>query len=180
MINSWSAADCDTLACELGAAALVVPADLSGSDEVRRLAREAQAALGSAYPGEQRRRAPRGALRGASRSINGAELFPQTARVLRVKAGLNMMTRVMAIERAARGVRVNAIAPGYVETELFKRLATKGILDKDRLSRGTPVGRLGTGDEIAEATVFLASPGASYITGEVLTVDRGWSAYGYI
>ena len=86
----------------------------------------------------------------------------------------------MAIEWAARGVRVNAIAPGYVETEFIKGLVQKGILDTDRLARRTPMGRLGTVEEIAEAAVFLASPAASFITGEILTVDGGWSSYGYL
>lgn len=91
-----------------------------------------------------------------------------------------MLTRVMAIEWAAAGVRVNAIAPGYVETEIVKGLAARGILDPAALSRRTPIGRLGTPEEIGEAAVFLASDTASFVTGEVLTVDGGWSAYGYL
>jgi NAD(P)-dependent dehydrogenase (short-subunit alcohol dehydrogenase family) len=91
-----------------------------------------------------------------------------------------MMTRVMAIEWAARGVRVNAIAPGYVETELVRGLARKGILDEHLLARRTPMGRLGSPAEIADAAVFLASPAAAFITGEILTVDGGWSSYGYV
>jgi NAD(P)-dependent dehydrogenase (short-subunit alcohol dehydrogenase family) len=75
---------------------------------------------------------------------------------------------------------VNAIAPGYVETEFVQGLAARGILDLERLARRTPMGRLGASDEVAEAAVFLASDGASFITGEVLTVDGGWSAYGYV
>ena len=113
-------------------------------------------------------------------SMNGSVPFPQRLAYCVSKAGLNMMTKVMAIEWAARGVRVNAIAPGYVETEFIQGLARKGILDTDRLARRTPMGRLGTGEEIAEAAVFLASAAASFITGEILTVDGGWSSYGYL
>ena len=79
-----------------------------------------------------------------------------------------------------RGVRVNAIAPGYVETEFIQGLARRGVLDTGRLARRTPMGRLGTVEEIAEAAVFLASAAASFITGEILTVDGGWSSYGYL
>jgi NAD(P)-dependent dehydrogenase (short-subunit alcohol dehydrogenase family) len=96
------------------------------------------------------------------------------------KGGIVMMTKVMAIEWAARGVRVNAIAPGYIETEFVKGLVLQGILDADKLARRTPMGRLGSGEEIAEAAIFLASPAASFITGEILTVDGGWSSYGYV
>jgi NAD(P)-dependent dehydrogenase (short-subunit alcohol dehydrogenase family) len=113
-------------------------------------------------------------------SMNGSVPFPQRLAYCVSKAGLNMMTKVMAIEWAARGVRVNAIAPGYVETEFIKGLVQKGILDTDRLARRTPMGRLGRVEEIAEAAVFLASPAASFITGEILTVDGGWSSYGYL
>src|SRR2546426_6389627 len=92
----------------------------------------------------------------------------------------DMMTKVMAIEWAGRGVRVNAIAPGYVETEFIQGLMQKGMLDTDQLARRTPMGRVGTGEEIVEAAVFLASAAASIITGEILTVDGGWSSYGYL
>jgi NAD(P)-dependent dehydrogenase (short-subunit alcohol dehydrogenase family) len=91
-----------------------------------------------------------------------------------------MMTKVMAIEWAARGVRVNAIAPGYVQTEFITMLTAQGILDADKLARRTPMGRIGTPEEIGEVAVFLASPAASFITGEILTVDGGWSSYGYL
>jgi NAD(P)-dependent dehydrogenase (short-subunit alcohol dehydrogenase family) len=91
-----------------------------------------------------------------------------------------MLTKVLAIEWAGQGVRVNAIAPGYVETEIVKGLAAKGILDRERVSRRTPMGRLGLPEEVAEAAVFLASDAATFITGSVLTVDGGWMAYGYL
>jgi NAD(P)-dependent dehydrogenase (short-subunit alcohol dehydrogenase family) len=113
-------------------------------------------------------------------SMNGTVPFPQRLAYCVSKAGLNMMTKVMAIEWAARGVRVNAIAPGYVQTEFITMLTAKGIVDADRLARRTPMGRIGTPQEIGEAAVFLASSAASFITGEILTVDGGWSSYGYL
>jgi len=113
-------------------------------------------------------------------SITGRMPFPQRLAYCVSKAGLDMMTRVMAIEWAARGVRVNAIAPGYVETEMIRDLSGRGLLDTGRLARRTPMGRLGTADEIGEVAVFLASDAASYVTGEVVTVDGGWAAYGFV
>jgi NAD(P)-dependent dehydrogenase (short-subunit alcohol dehydrogenase family) len=113
-------------------------------------------------------------------SMNGTVPFPERLAYCVSKAGVNMMTKVMAIEWAARGVRVNAIAPGYVETDFIRGLSAKGILDLGRLAKRTPMGRLGASEEIAEAAIFLAGPSASYITGEILTVDGGWSSYGYL
>ncbi len=121
----------------------------------------------------------RGAIINVS-SINGTVPFPQRLAYCVSKAGLNMLTRVLAIEWAAAGVRVNAIAPGYVETEIVKGLSARGVLDRQVLARRTPMGRLGEPDEIAAVAVFLASDDASYITGEIVTADGGWSAYGYV
>jgi len=113
-------------------------------------------------------------------SITGRMPFPQRLAYCVSKAGLDMMTRVMAIEWAGRGVRVNAIAPGYVATEMIRELSDRGVLDTARLAGRTPMGRLGTPAEIGEVAVFLASDAASYMTGEVVTVDGGWAAYGFV
>jgi len=88
------------------------------------------------------------------------------------KGGLNQLVRVMAREWAARGVTVNAIAPGYIETDL-----TKDHLDKNgnraALERLVPAQRLGVPEEVADAVTFLASDRARFITGQVLYVDGG-------
>jgi NAD(P)-dependent dehydrogenase (short-subunit alcohol dehydrogenase family) len=94
------------------------------------------------------------------------------------KAGIAAMTRSMACEWAPRGLRINAVAPGYVKTELIKKLAAKGALDQPKIERRTPMGRMAEPAEIASVIVFLASPGASYITGATISVDGGWAAYG--
>lgn len=218
VVNSRNAEDCARVARELGSPAVAVAADLSRSDEVRRLARESQEALGTVdilvNNAGQPRVAPseslaesdyrytldlnlngyfvltqeivRGMLAAGSGSVihvssmNGTVPFPQRLAYCVSKAGLNMMTKVMAIEWAARGVRVNAIAPGYVQTEFITMLSARGILDAEKLARRTPMGRIGTPEEIGEVAVFLASPAASFITGEILTVDGGWSSYGYL
>jgi NAD(P)-dependent dehydrogenase (short-subunit alcohol dehydrogenase family) len=113
-------------------------------------------------------------------SINGTVAFPQRLAYCVSKAGVNMLTKVMAIEWAASGVRVNCLAPGYVHSDLVDRLSAQGVLDTQQLAKRTPMGRLGTPDEMGAAAVFLASDESSFVTGEVLTADGGWAAYGYV
>jgi NAD(P)-dependent dehydrogenase (short-subunit alcohol dehydrogenase family) len=94
------------------------------------------------------------------------------------KAGIVGMTRSMASEWARAGIRVNAVAPGYVRTELINELERQGAIDATGIAHRTPLGRMAEPGEIAEAIAFLASRKASYITGAVLQVDGGWTAFG--
>ncbi|SEG17194.1 SDR family NAD(P)-dependent oxidoreductase [Marinobacterium lutimaris] len=111
-------------------------------------------------------------------SIAGFGGIPGRNAYSAAKAGISAMTRSMACEWARRGIRVNAVAPGYVSTELVKGLAGAGALDDHALRRRTPMGRLAEPCEIAEAIAFLLSDKASYITGTTLHVDGGWLALG--
>jgi 3-oxoacyl-[acyl-carrier protein] reductase len=86
------------------------------------------------------------------------------------KAGMIGMTRTVAKELAGRKITVNAIAPGFIETEMTAALGDVIITE---VKKRIPAKRMGTADEIAWATLFLASPAAAYITGQVLTVDGG-------
>jgi 3-oxoacyl-[acyl-carrier protein] reductase len=86
------------------------------------------------------------------------------------KAGLIGLTKSLAREAAGRGVRVNAIAPGYIASDMTDAIP-EGI--KEKLLEQIPLKRIGLGDDVAEAALFLASDGASYITGQVLAVDGG-------
>jgi 3-oxoacyl-[acyl-carrier protein] reductase len=86
------------------------------------------------------------------------------------KAGLIGFTQSVARELASRGVTVNAIAPGFIETDMTSDLNTEL---KANILRMIPMGKFGSGDDIADAALFLASPAARYITGQVLTVDGG-------
>ena len=113
-------------------------------------------------------------------SINGTLAFPQRLAYCVSKAGVHMLTKVLAIEWAAHGVRVNCLAPGYIETPFIQGLAAQGILDTRKLAARTPLGRLGTPDEMGDAAVFLAGDESAFVTGAVLTADGGWQAYGYL
>ncbi len=86
------------------------------------------------------------------------------------KAGLIGLTKSMARELGPRGVRVNAVAPGYVETDMTAALPEER---KEQIRKNTPLGRLAAPDEIAGVIAFLASPAAGYITGAVIPVDGG-------
>lgn len=94
------------------------------------------------------------------------------------KAGILGMTRSLASEWARQGIRVNAVAPGYVKTALVASLIDRGAIDAPAIARRTPMGRMAAPEEIAHAIGFLASPQASYVTGTVLPVDGGWGALG--
>ncbi|MDR5880240.1 glucose 1-dehydrogenase [Caballeronia sp. LZ032] len=111
-------------------------------------------------------------------SIAGLAGIPQRNAYGAAKAGIAAMTRSMACEWARDGLRVNAVAPGYVATELAQGLVKNGQIDLARIERRTPMGRLAQPDEIAQAILFLASDAASYVTGAVLSVDGGWHASG--
>jgi 3-oxoacyl-[acyl-carrier protein] reductase len=86
------------------------------------------------------------------------------------KAGILGLTRAHARELATRGIRVNAIAPGWIDTEMLTPLAEV----KPLIALQTPLGRLGEADDIAWAAVYLASEEARFVTGQVLSPNGGW------
>jgi NAD(P)-dependent dehydrogenase (short-subunit alcohol dehydrogenase family) len=113
-------------------------------------------------------------------SIYGIVAAPNRLAYTASKAAVAMMTRSLAVEWASLGIRVNAVAPGYVQTALLQDLATSGRVDMAALKRRTPLGRLGTVEEVADAVLYLCEPRSAYVTGQVLGVDGGWTAYGYV
>ena len=112
-------------------------------------------------------------------SVNGVLAIPTIASYNVSKGGINQLTRVMALALADKGVRVNAVAPGTIATEL----AAKAVLTSDearqRIMSRTPMKRLGEPGEIADAVAWLASDAASYVTGEIVVVDGGRMTLNY-
>ncbi len=111
-------------------------------------------------------------------SIAGQAGIPGRNAYGAAKAGIAAMTRSMACEWARRGVRVNAVAPGYVRTALVERLVKDGLIDAGGIESRTPLGRMARPEEIAQVIAFLASPQASYVTGTTVNADGGWLALG--
>jgi NAD(P)-dependent dehydrogenase (short-subunit alcohol dehydrogenase family) len=112
-------------------------------------------------------------------SVNGTLAIPTIASYNVSKGGINQLTRVMALALADQGIRVNAVAPGTVATEL----AAKAVLTSDdakaKIMMRTPMKRLGEPSEIADTVAYLASDAASYITGEIVVVDGGRMTLNY-
>ena len=112
-------------------------------------------------------------------SVNGVLAIPTIASYNVSKGGVNQLTRVMALALADKNIRVNAVAPGTIATEL----AAKAVLTSDearaRILSRTPMKRLGEPSEIADVVAWLASDAASYVTGEIVTVDGGRMTLNY-
>lgn len=102
----------------------------------------------------------------AERGFSGLSVYAAT------KAGLLGFTRSLAREVGGRGIRVNAVAPGYVETEMSQALTDT---QRGQIARRTPMGRLASVADIAPAVEFLLSPASGFITGQTLVVDGGAS-----
>ena len=112
-------------------------------------------------------------------SVNGTLTIPTIASYNVSKGGINQLTRVMALALADKGVRVNAVAPGTIATELAARAVLTSDEAKARILSRTPMKRLGEPSEIADTVAYLASDAASYITGEIVVVDGGRMTLNY-
>jgi NAD(P)-dependent dehydrogenase (short-subunit alcohol dehydrogenase family) len=113
-------------------------------------------------------------------SVAASQGLPGRAPYSAAKAGLLGLTRSLAVELAPQGVRVNAVAPGHTRTAMADRAIAAGVVHPDQLVQRIPLGRLARPVEIARVVRFLAGPDASYITGECIVVDGGWSVQGLI
>jgi NAD(P)-dependent dehydrogenase (short-subunit alcohol dehydrogenase family) len=91
------------------------------------------------------------------------------------KHGVIGLTRSAALEYAARGIRINAVCPGTIDTPMVSSMLDKGMLAMDDLLRDLPMKRLGKAEEIADAVLWLCSPGSTFVTGQSLAVDGGFT-----
>lgn len=112
-------------------------------------------------------------------SVNGVLAIPNIASYNVSKGGVNQLTRVMALALADRNIRVNAVAPGTIATELAAKAVLTSEEAKHKIMSRTPMKRLGEPSEIADVVAWLASDAASYVTGEIVTVDGGRMTLNY-
>ena len=112
-------------------------------------------------------------------SVNGVLAIPTIASYNVSKGGINQLTRVMALALADKGIRVNAVAPGTIATELAAKSVLTSEEARARIMSRTPLRRLGTPAEVADAVAWLVSDAASYVTGEIVVVDGGRMTLNY-
>lgn len=112
-------------------------------------------------------------------SVSAMAAMPQRAPYSASKAGVLALTRVLAVEWAEDGIRVNAVAPGYILTDLNRRAMDAGVFNAASVEERTALGHLGEPKDVAMAVSWLCdSESSAYVTGTVLTVDGGWSIVG--
>ncbi len=114
----------------------------------------------------------------ATSSIYGLTAAPNRAAYTATKGAVSNLVRTLAGEWGPMGVRVNGIAPGYVQTAMVEGLIQQGVLDRAPLIARTPMRRLGRPADIAAMACFLGSPAAAWINGTIMSVDGGWMANG--
>lgn len=123
------------------------------------------------------RRAPHPSIISISSVVAGRG-FPGRASYAAAKAGIEALTRVLAVEWGHFGIRVNSVAPGFILTEGARQVFEAGLGSAETRATLTALGRMGAPSEIGNVVAWLASPGASYVTGATIVVDGGYLAWG--
>ncbi|MFI0191273.1 glucose 1-dehydrogenase [Streptomyces sp. NPDC017082] len=109
-------------------------------------------------------------------SLGGLVGLPGRASYHATKHGVIGLTTSAALEYAPRGIRVNAVCPGTIDTPMVSDMIAKGELDRSAAQASQPINRLGTADEVAQAVLWLCSPGAGFVVGVALPIDGGYVA----
>jgi 3-oxoacyl-[acyl-carrier protein] reductase len=104
---------------------------------------------------------------------------PQRAAYVASKSAVLGLTRALAVEWGPLGIRVNALAPGYIHTDLTGDLIQRGVIEPEAIAGRTPLRRFGLTSDLTGAALFLLSGHAAFLTGQALPVDGGWLANGY-
>ncbi len=146
-------------------------------DEVLRINLKGSFLVGQAVAREMAK-AGKGSIVNMS-SVNAVLTIPSISSYNVSKGGVNQLTRVMALVLADKGVRVNAVAPGTIATELAYKAVLTSEEAKTKVMSRTPMKRLGEPSEVADIVAYLASDAASYITGEIVVVDGGRMTLNY-
>jgi gluconate 5-dehydrogenase len=169
----------------VNAAAVSLPANADGgtAGELARFSRTLQTDLVAVYGAILAARptlaaSTRGSIINVT-SINSVRGFPGNPGYVAAKAGLAGLTRALAVDLASEGIRVNALAPGYVHTAMTAGSHADPVLHEQR-RRHTALGRWGQPEDLSGAAVFLASDAAAYMTGQEIFVDGGWTVNGLI
>ena len=122
---------------------------------------------------------------GSGSIINIASLtsylgFPMRTAYSVTKSAVLGLTRTLSSEWAPKGIRVNALAPGWIETDIMRGLIARGALDPQKLISRTPMGRIGTPEDLVGPAIFLATEDSAFITGQIIPVDGGWLSYAFM
>lgn len=126
------------------------------------------------------RRRDRGGTIVSIASVAAMQGLPGRGPYSAAKAGILGLTRSMSVELADEGIRVNAVAPGFTMTPLVQQALDDGSLTEEWMIQRVPLGRIAQPSEIAKVVLFLAGSESSYITGQCITVDGGWSIQGIL
>lgn len=126
------------------------------------------------YELRQMRRQGRGAIVNCS-SLGGLVGLPGRAAYHAAKHGVLGLTKSAALEYAGRGIRINAVCPGTISTPMVERMVASGDLNEEEAVKLLPIGRFGRSEEVAATVVWLCSPAASFIIGQAIAVDGGYT-----